>query len=108
METLPNVIESYLLAADAKNWDNLVACFTEQATVTDEGETYRGRDAIRRWREAAATKYTFTSTVLSKRKVSSDKYEVISELRGNFPGGEATLNSIFVLEGDLISDLQMT
>jgi uncharacterized protein (TIGR02246 family) len=108
VRAIAGVVERYLRAADDHDWDALVSCFTPDATVVDEGNTYRGRPAIRAWREAAAAKYTFTSTVLEEKKVADDGYEVISLLRGDFPGGEATLKSTFLLKQDLIHELTMT
>jgi hypothetical protein len=44
---VPEPVAEYL-AADA-----LSRCFTEDGTVDDEGRDYRGRDAIRQWKQAA-------------------------------------------------------
>lgn len=35
-------------------------CFAEDAVVKDEGHTYRGADAIRRWKAETSAKYTYT------------------------------------------------
>lgn len=106
MDTMPEVIQRYQRASDEQDWNTLVACFTDDATVTDEERTYRGRDAIRAWREESARKYTFTSTVLDAKKLSEDSYEITSMLRGNFPGGEATLRSAFSIQAGLIAELR--
>ena len=36
-------------AAEAADAEALVACFAEDGAVTDEGEAWRGRAAIREW-----------------------------------------------------------
>ena len=48
LDMIPDVISSYFRAADAVDLDALAGCFTEDATVTDEGKTMRGHadDAI--------------------------------------------------------------
>ena len=101
----PDVITRYQRSSDEQDFDALVGCFTEDATVVDEGRTYHGRDEIRAWRNEVAAKYTFTSTVLDTKHTSDDTYAVTTQLRGDFPGGEATLTSVFTLIDGLISRL---
>lgn len=101
----PDVITRYQRSSGEQDFDTLVACFTEDATVVDEGRTYHGRDEIRAWRNEVATKYTFTSTVLDTKQTVDDTIEVTTHLRGDFPGGEATLTSVFTLTNGLISRL---
>ena len=73
------MIQRYQRAADEHDWDSLVACFTEDACVVDEGETYVGLDAIRRWREEAASKYIFTSTVVISVREEKDFGELLED-----------------------------
>jgi ketosteroid isomerase-like protein len=101
----PDVITRYQRSSDEQDFDMLVACFTEDATVVDESRTYQGRDEIRAWRDDVAAKYTFTSTVLDTKQTGNDTYQVTTLLRGDFPGGEATLTSVFTLTNGLISRL---
>jgi ketosteroid isomerase-like protein len=44
-------------AADRGDANAVADCFTENAVVVDESHTYTGRDAIRRWNEAATMQY---------------------------------------------------
>ncbi len=53
----PEPIAAYLAAEEAKDADALSCCFTEDGTVRDEGRDYRGRDAIRQWKQVADEKY---------------------------------------------------
>src|SRR5258705_5730288 len=55
----PKPIAAYLAAEEAKDADALSRCFTEDGTVHDEGRDYRGRDAIRQWKQAADEKYRY-------------------------------------------------
>ncbi len=48
---LPKLIETYIKAQNAYDADTALACFSENATVLDEGETRRGEKAIREWME---------------------------------------------------------
>jgi ketosteroid isomerase-like protein len=105
MSATPEVITSYLQAADAGDFDALVACFAEDGTVLDEGNTYVGRDAIRRWREDTASKWTYTTTVTGTEQLAGDRFDVAIHLKGNFPGGEADLTQAFTLSGGLIGRL---
>jgi ketosteroid isomerase-like protein len=104
MADTPDVVARYLKAAESRDIDTLVTCFTEGATVVDEGETYRGRDAIRAWREALASTFTYTVEVTGTEAVG-DEYRVTTHIEGDFPGGVVDLTYRFRLDGDLISSL---
>ncbi len=105
MITIPDTIARYQRAGDDQDIDAIVTCFTGDATVIDEGNTYRGHGEIRTWREGVASTYTYTSTVVDVRKVADDTYAIVTDLRGDFPGGEATVTNTFTLAGDHISAL---
>jgi ketosteroid isomerase-like protein len=55
---LPKLITNYLDADKAKDADRLALCFAGDALVHDEGRDYRGRDAIRSWKQESKGKYT--------------------------------------------------
>jgi hypothetical protein len=60
---LPHSIVTYLREADPAhraNAHDLLSAFTPDAVVVDEETTYTGHDEIHRWRETAATEYTYT------------------------------------------------
>src|SRR6266436_858269 len=63
----PEPIAAYLAAEEAKDADALSRCFTEDGTVHDEGRDYRGRDAIRQWKQRR-TRNTDTFCRWSTRK----------------------------------------
>lgn len=43
-EQIPSIISDYYSASDAGDIARLVDCFSNRATVVDEGRTYEGRD----------------------------------------------------------------
>src|SRR5258708_18005415 len=102
---LPAGVAAYLRAADARDTDPVVACFTDDAHVEDEGRTWRGRDEIRRWWEGPATKYRYTVKVRGGQRVANDGYVSRVRLTGNFPGRTADLRYRFTLRNGLISAL---
>src|SRR6266436_3733501 len=63
----PEPIAAYLAAEEAKDADAVSRCFTEDGTVHDEGRDYRGRDAIRQWKQRR-TRNTDTFCRWSTRK----------------------------------------
>jgi ketosteroid isomerase-like protein len=105
MSTAPEVITRYLKAADHGDYDTLVACFTEDGTVLDEGQTYGGRNEIRGWRESLRSQWKFTTTVTGREPDGDGRYIVRTHVEGNFPGGVADLTYRFTLAGDKIARL---
>ena len=103
---LPQPIADYFQAANAHNTDGVVAAFAEDALVTDEGHTYRGRAAIQRWKADASAKYQYTSEPLACEQ-KDGTVVVTSRLTGTFPGSPVTLRFFFVQEGDQIAALEV-
>jgi len=103
--TLPAAVSAYF-AADRSNGDTVALCFTEDAVVIDENRTHRGRDAISRWREEAARKFSY---VVDPFAVSGDDNPVVvtAHLTGNFPGSPIDLSYRFTLEDDRIARLEI-
>ncbi len=106
MINLPAPISAYF-AADRTDGDAVARCFTDQATVKDEGHTYRGREEIRAWRAEASAKYSYVS---EPRAIATegDRAVVTSRLTGNFPGSPVDLRFFFRLDGDKIAQLEIT
>jgi ketosteroid isomerase-like protein len=107
MSTTPPVITTYLKAAADGDFDALTGCFTEDGAVLDEGQTYRGRDEIRAWRESLRSKWEFQTTVTGSEPDGSTGYIVRTHVEGNFPGGVADLTYRFTLAGERIADLSI-
>ena len=102
---LPKPIAAYF-AADKAGAEAVSQCFTENAVVKDEGQTYRGRAAIKQWKADVSAKYQYTSEPLACAP-KEGKVVVTSRLTGNFPGSPVNLRFFFGLEGDKIASLEI-
>ena len=102
---LPEPVAAYF-TADKGDSEGLSRCFTEDAVVKDEGHTYNGRAAIKRWKADASTKYQYTCEPLACEQKDS-KTVVTSRLTGNFPGSPLDLRFFFELEGGKIASLEI-
>ena len=102
---LPAPIAAYF-AADREDGEAVARCFTEAAVVKEEGRTYRGRAAIRQWKEDASTRYQYTSEPFACEQ-RNGTVVVTSRLTGTFPGSPVGLRFFFVLEGDAIASLEI-
>jgi len=93
-------------AAEGSGPRAIVRCFTNDAVVKDEGETYEGLNAIRRWRQEVAAKYTYTCEPLRSEQANG-KTIVTCRLEGTFPGSPIDLRFIFGLERGKIASLEI-
>jgi ketosteroid isomerase-like protein len=84
MIALPPSIEQYFTAANARDAATFAKAFAEDAEVRNEGQTHRGRDGIRSWRETVEKKYTVTSTPLSTAE-RDGRVVVTALVEGDFP-----------------------
>lgn len=103
---LPNVIDAYFAADKKGNAQAISECFTVDAIVVDEGNTYTGRDAIRQWMANASTQYTYTVEPFALSE-EGGRTMVTSHLVGNFPGSPVDLRYFFELDGDKIAGLEI-
>ncbi|WP_371029968.1 hypothetical protein [Pseudoclavibacter sp. JSM 162008] len=60
----------------------------------DNGEEFRGRTEITRWRREVSTAFTFTATLLDTSS-NGPRVSVTERLEGDFPGGRVDLTSVF-------------
>jgi ketosteroid isomerase-like protein len=103
---LPQVLGDYFAAANARDPDRVAACFTEGASVRDEGKNIQGRESIRAWAEESGRKYRYSADVRSIKQGDGGTV-VVAHLTGDFPGSPIDLSYCFKLSGELISDLQI-
>ncbi|MCO6185039.1 nuclear transport factor 2 family protein [Rhizobium sp. L1K21] len=103
--SLPKPIADYF-AADAVDGAAVAKCFTADAVVIDEKQTYQGRDAIAGWKTAASEKYSYESELLSVDD-QGDSIIVTAHLTGDFPGSPIDLRYVFALSGDAIARLEI-
>ena len=102
---LPEPIAAYF-TADKGDSEAVSQCFTENAVVKDEGHTYHGQAAIRRWKADASTKYQYTSEPFACEQ-KDGRTVVTSRLTGNFPGSPVNLRFFFEIEGGKIGSLEI-
>jgi hypothetical protein len=102
---LPNPIAAYFLA-DKGDGEAASQCFTDNAVVKDEGHTYNGRAAIKKWKADVSTKYQYTNEPFACEETDGMTV-VTSRLTGNFPGSPVDLRFFFELEGDKIASLKI-
>ena len=102
---LPTPVTAYFIA-DKLDGEAVARCFTDDAVVQDEGHVYSGRAAIKKWKEDASAKYTYTSEPLAC-ELKGGKVVVTCRLTGNFPGSPVDLRFFFKLEGEKIASLEV-
>ncbi|WP_416896387.1 MAG: nuclear transport factor 2 family protein [Minwuia sp.] len=103
---LPTAIAAYFSADKKGNAHAIAECFTQNAVVVDEGNTYTGRDAIRSWMENASTQYTYTVEPFALTR-DEERTVVTGHLVGDFPGSPVDLRYFFVLREDRIAELEI-
>ena len=103
----PNAVKRYFEADAERDIDAIVELFAGDATVIDEGQTRRGIDEIREWQTGPASQYEYRVTITGEERLADDRYRVVARLDGNFPGGIASLNFDFGLDGELIRSLEI-
>lgn len=96
---LPGKLAAYFAAQNLHDIDAIVACFTPDARVQDEGEDIVGPEAIRVWKEATSAKYKVTAEPLESR-AEAGRTVVVAQVSGNFPGSPANLTYRFGLAED--------
>lgn len=80
---IPQVITDFIAASNKPDSDAFVNCFSDDATVIDEGQTRTGKRAIKNWSDI----YHFAANVtLEPRAVkqSDNEITVICKLDGDY------------------------
>lgn len=101
---LPPIIQKYVEASSQHDVKSILACFSDEAVVHDEGETLRGKNAIDSWIVKTIEKYKFQFKPVSLKEDDTSVIVAI-EVSGTFPGTPVTLDYHFVLEGNKILSL---
>lgn len=102
---LPEPIAAYF-EADRHGGHVVARCFTNDATVMDEGRTHTGLAAIEAWKTAATTQFSYVTEPFALEK-QDRKYIVTSRVTGNFPGSPVDLRYTFTLERGKIASLEI-
>ena len=103
---LAGPVSAFFDAERTEDLEALARCFTENATVQDEGRTIEGRDAIKRWMKEAKAKYQHT---VEPQAVSQrDGLTIVTaRVAGNFPNSPLDLQHVFAVEGGRIASLEI-
>ncbi len=103
---LPKLIETYIKAQNAYDADAALTCFSENATVLDEGETLKGKKAIREWMEKTKKKYSPQLRPISVKE-TTEEIIMTTEVSGTFDGSPVNLDYHFKVRNNLIEDLRV-
>jgi ketosteroid isomerase-like protein len=101
----PTPVKRYFDADADRDIEAILALFTDDAMVLDEGQTWSGPAAIRAWQLGPASRYQYTTAVTDIVRTGEGRFRATGRLEGNFPGGTAQLNWDFTIAGELISRL---
>jgi hypothetical protein len=104
---LPDNIEGLVKAQNDLDSTAFAAHFTADATVSDEGSSYYGRDEIRDWIQEASEKYSMQLKPIDFSQNGS-KGKLTVEVSGTFPGSPAVMEYHFGFEDTLIGSLKIT
>jgi len=103
---LPPLIDLCVEIENSGEVEALSRCFALNATVSDEGQTYKGLAAIKQWK--AGTKKKYGHTIHPLEITHRDGKTVLkAELTGNFPGSPITVEFSFVPESGKIVSLEI-
>ena len=99
------VVRRYFELDADRDIDAILALFSDDATVVDEGKERHGTLEIHAWQIGDASRYAYTTEVLDTVVLAPDRRVVTGRLTGNFPGGVAELRWDFTIAGDRIARL---
>jgi uncharacterized protein (TIGR02246 family) len=106
LDSIPDVINRYIASLNSRDPEELLALFTPDAVVVDEGETWRGTSEITTWVVDIAFRFQYNAEVLSVETTGDGDYIARVRLEGNFPGGTVELKVRFDVDEDRIRRLE--
>lgn len=106
MLVLPHPITAFFDADTRNDPESLVATFSQDGCVTDEGGRHRGREAIRDWWRAAKGKYDYVAAPVDVTR-AGDQAKVTVSVTGRFPGSPVLLTYTFTLSDGAIASLEI-
>jgi hypothetical protein len=80
---MPQAVDAFIAATNAHNTDQFLATLTDNAVITDEGQTYSGIAAIKTWSDEKYVGAKVTLEVIDAVH-SGDKTIVTVKVDGNF------------------------
>jgi len=102
---LPATIRAFLAAHASREAETAARAFTEDAVVVDQDETYAGSARVLDFLQGAGSEFTYTTELVTARRIDVRQWAVVNRIEGDFPGNVADLTYRFTLSGDLISAL---
>ena len=103
---LPKPIAAYF-TADKATARPFLECFTEDAVVKDEGHTYRGRAAIKQWKDGCLGQVPVHERAARVRAEGRQSSSSPAGSPATFPAAPSILRFFFGLEGDKIASLEI-
>lgn len=103
---LPTPVRRYFEAERADDTRHMGDFFAADATVTDEGRTYTGLEAIRIWKQESKAATSYQVTPLKAEQVEG-RFVVTGRVEGDFPGSPVNLRYFFRLSDDRIMSLEI-
>lgn len=103
---LPHLISEFVQANNDHNCDAILACFTQDAFVQDEGNDIYGTDAIQKWLEECIQNYQFTLEVLGFRE-NENEMVLTARVSGTFDGSPIPLDYHFIIRDGKIMRLSI-
>jgi ketosteroid isomerase-like protein len=101
---LPQPIHDYVNASNAHDVKSILACFSDTATVQDEGQTLKGKQSIEGWIMKSIGKYKFQLKPLGV-KTDGNQVVVSMQVSGTFDGSPVELEFRFKTEKENIVSL---
>lgn len=97
LAVLPPTVRTFVTAHLVHDTETELSCFEPDATVVDDGHTFRGLDEIRELLTRAASEFTYTTTITEASADDDHHAHVVHHLEGDFPGGVVDLHYRYVL-----------
>lgn len=103
-DNMPKVVAELIEAQKKFDSQAYSDCFSETATVFDEGRNYTGRPEIKEWIEKANQEYRIVMEPLGYSK--SDQ-TLKAKIAGEFPGSPIVLTYKYEFSNGLIKSLKI-
>jgi hypothetical protein len=105
-ERLPAPLDEYFDATNAHDVTAMIAGFTADSVVADEGRQYHGLAAIRDWMQETIEKYDYQVAPIRSSQSALETVVLVS-LRGAFPGSPIQIHYAFTIESQKIARLEI-
>lgn len=103
---LPQVVKDLVNAQNNFNSTAFANCFSETATVFDEGKNYTGKKEIQNWIEKASKEYNAVMKPLGFGG-DAETGTLKTEVSGNFPGSPLVLTYNLEFKDNYIQSLNI-